>query len=84
MAVVLSPMSILSIFFEVGCTGVAPENEEGEALLISILSKMNRDFTAISLFLLERQYARRGPSWGIGWAVDKWDAGRDHVQDIYG
>ena len=33
---------------------------------------------------LERQYARRGPSWGAGWSLDKWDEGRDQVLNTYG
>ena len=42
-----------------------------------------REFTA-ALRKLERKHARRGRSWGVGWALDKWDEGRDHVQDTYG
>lgn len=33
---------------------------------------------------LQRAQARRGPSWLSGWSLDKWDEGRDHVQDTYG
>ena len=33
---------------------------------------------------VQRQQARRGPSWLSGWSLDKWDEGRDHVQDTYG
>ena len=33
---------------------------------------------------LERRHARRGRSWGVGWALDKWDEGRDQVQTTYG
>jgi hypothetical protein len=33
---------------------------------------------------LERQYARRGPSWGTGWALDKWDESRDNELTTYG
>jgi hypothetical protein len=32
-----------------------------------------REFQA-AIRELERQYARRGPSWGQGWALDKWDS----------
>ena len=42
-----------------------------------------KEFTA-ALRRLERKHARRGRSWGVGWALDKWDEGRDHVQDTYG
>ena len=31
-----------------------------------------REFTA-ALRKLERKHARRGRSWGVGWALDKWD-----------
>jgi hypothetical protein len=33
---------------------------------------------------LQRKQARRGPSWLSGWSLDKWDEGRDRVQDTYG
>jgi hypothetical protein len=33
---------------------------------------------------LERRGARRGRSWGVGWALDKWDTGRDQVMTTYG
>jgi hypothetical protein len=36
------------------------------------------------LKLIQRESARRGPSWIGGWSLDKWDSGRDHVQDSYG
>ncbi len=42
-----------------------------------------REFQA-ELRTLERRHARRGPSWGIGWALDKWDEGRDNVMNTYG
>jgi hypothetical protein len=42
-----------------------------------------REFQS-SLKLIQREGARRGPSWTAGWSLDKWDEGRDHVQDTYG
>lgn len=42
-----------------------------------------REFQA-ELRKLERRHARRGMSWGVGWALDKWDDGRDQVQTTYG
>ena len=42
-----------------------------------------REFTA-ALRRLERKHARRGRSWGVGWALDKWDEGRDQALTTYG
>ena len=42
-----------------------------------------REFQA-ELRKLERHHARRGMSWGVGWALDKWDEGRDNVLNSYG
>jgi hypothetical protein len=42
-----------------------------------------REFQA-QLRMLQRKQARRGPSWLSGWSLDKWDEGRDRVQDTYG
>jgi hypothetical protein len=42
-----------------------------------------REFTD-KLKQLQQAMARSGPSWGAGWALDKWDEGRDHKQDTYG
>jgi len=36
------------------------------------------------LSVLQRKQTRRGPSWLSGWSMDKWDEGRDRVQDTYG
>jgi hypothetical protein len=33
---------------------------------------------------IQRKQTRRGPSWMSGWSMDKWDEGKDHVQDTYG
>lgn len=33
---------------------------------------------------IERKQVRRGPSWLSGWSLDKWDTGRDNVQNTYG
>jgi hypothetical protein len=33
---------------------------------------------------IQRESARRGPSWNVGWSLDKWDEGRTRVQDTYG
>jgi hypothetical protein len=42
-----------------------------------------REFRAM-LKGIQREKARRGMSWGVGWALDKWDEGRDQVQTTYG
>jgi hypothetical protein len=42
-----------------------------------------KEFQA-ELHSLQRKQARRGPSWLAGWSMDKWDEGRDRVQDTYG
>jgi hypothetical protein len=42
-----------------------------------------REFQA-ALRQLERHHARRGRSWGVGWALDKWDEGRDQGLTTYG
>ncbi len=42
-----------------------------------------REFTE-KLKQIQRMMARSGPAWGTGWALDKWDEGRDHAQDTYG
>lgn len=42
-----------------------------------------REFTD-KLKQIQRMTARSGPAWGMGWALDKWDEGRDHAQDTYG
>ena len=42
-----------------------------------------REFQA-ALRQLERHHARRGRSWGVGWAMDKWDEGRDQAMTTYG
>jgi hypothetical protein len=33
---------------------------------------------------LQRTQARSGPAWGTGWALDKWDEGRDLPKTTYG
>lgn len=42
-----------------------------------------REFQA-ELKKIQREQSRRGPSWLSGWSLDKWDEGRDRVQDTYG
>jgi hypothetical protein len=42
-----------------------------------------REFNG-QLKLIQRGRVRTGSSWGTGWALDKWDDGRTHVQDTYG
>lgn len=42
-----------------------------------------REYQA-ALRQLERHHARRGRSWSVGWALDKWDEGREQVQTTYG
>jgi hypothetical protein len=42
-----------------------------------------REFNA-QLKIIQREQVRHGPSWMAGWSLDKWDEGRDHVQDTYG
>ena len=42
-----------------------------------------REFQA-ELKKIQRKQARRGPSWLTGWSLDKWDTGRESVQDTYG
>jgi len=42
-----------------------------------------REFNSL-LNGIQKESARRGPSWLGGWSLDKWDEGRSHVQDTYG
>jgi hypothetical protein len=42
-----------------------------------------REFNA-AIKTIQRKQTRRGPSWLTGWSLDKWDEGRDRVQDTYG
>ena len=36
------------------------------------------------LKVIRQAGARSGPAWRTGWALDKWDEGKTHVQDTYG
>jgi hypothetical protein len=42
-----------------------------------------REFNG-ALKAIQSKQTRRGPSWLAGWSLDKWDEGRDRVQDTYG
>jgi hypothetical protein len=42
-----------------------------------------REFQA-ELKNIKRAQTSRGPSWLSGWSLDKWDDGRDNVQNTYG
>jgi hypothetical protein len=42
-----------------------------------------REFQA-ELKKLQRSSVLRGRAWGTGWSLDKWDTGRDNVQNTYG